>query len=55
MAFLSTYKAAIAVAATWVWSRLRTSMPALGTTMFWRTWAYDFVKGNSAAQKIPTA
>lgn len=50
MDFLLAHKAAIAVAATWVWSRARTSLPALGTPLFWRTWLYDFVKGNSAAK-----
>ncbi len=54
ISFLTAHWRPIAVGATWAWSRLwarlRSSLPALGTPNFFRVWAYDFVKGNSAAK-----
>lgn len=44
------YWPTICVAGAWFWSRLRSSLPLYGTPNFFKTWAYDFVKGNSAKQ-----
>ncbi|MHB8303618.1 MAG: hypothetical protein ACYDC6_12385 [Acidobacteriaceae bacterium] len=38
----------IGVAVLWVWSRLRSSMPTMGTPSFYKVWAYDFLQGYSA-------
>lgn len=48
--FLEAHWKTISVACLWIWSRLRASLPALGTANFFRVWAYDFLKGNSAAK-----
>lgn len=53
--FLDAHKASIAMAAAWTWARLRASMPKIGTKPFWRTWLYDFVKGNATEVKQPPA
>lgn len=54
MATVTAHWKEIAVAGLWMWSRLRVSMPSLGAAMFWRTWMYDFVKGNSATVAAAT-
>jgi hypothetical protein len=53
MTFLQIHWKTITMAGLWVWSRMRASLPALGTEHFFRVWAYDFLKGNSATKQPP--
>lgn len=51
--FVRTHWSQIVFAALWMVSHIRKSMPAQNAPEFWRTLAYNFVKGTNAEQKPP--
>lgn len=53
MNFLVAHWGAITVAAAWLTSHLRKSIPARGTPKFFTSWAYNIVSGDAPAKQLP--